>query len=223
MGVRFYGVSRTYLPACADGRWLEVSRQCHPRDDETLLLRYGSPVSPWSGPLLAAAGLLVAAGAPKVLRPDSAVRALRSVQLRVPASAVRLGGAVEAAVGAAAVMTGARWAAALVAASYLAFAGFVALALRTGGVIASCGCFGRADTPPTRVHIAVNLLLAAGAAAATVVPPGALPMLLSGSPWGGVPLLGYAAGCAVLAYYAMAVLPTLGGVSSAPSRSQRSA
>ncbi len=181
------------------------------------MLRYGSPVSPWSGPLLAAAGLLVAAGAPKVRRPESAVRALHSVGLPVPALVVRMGGAAELAVGAAAVVTGARWTAALVAASYLAFTAFVALALRSGGVVASCGCFGRADTPPTLMHIAVNVLLAAGAASAVAAPPGGLPSVLSAAPWGGVPLLGYAAGCGVLAYYALAVLPTLSAQPSARS------
>ncbi len=178
---------------------------------------YVAPVSPCSGPLLAAAALLAAAGVQKVGRPDPAVRALRSVGLRVPGGLVRLGGAVEVAICIAAVLTGSWWAAALVSASYLAFAVFVAVARRRGGVLASCGCFGRADTPPTLAHIGVNLLLATGAAGAAAVPPGSLTSVLTASPWGGVPLLAYSAGCAALAYYALAVLPML--AATPPGRS----
>ena len=44
----------------------------------------------------------------------------------------------------------------LVAASYAAFTAFVLLARSRGGVLASCGCFGRADTPPTTTHVVVT-------------------------------------------------------------------
>ena len=54
--------------------------------------------------------------------------------------------------------------AALVAVSYLAFAGFVVVALRSGAPISSCGCFGKVDTPPSLVHVVIDLVLAAVAA-----------------------------------------------------------
>ena len=48
----------------------------------------------------------------------------------------------------------------LVAVSYLAFAGFVVVALRSGKPISSCGCFGKVDTPPSPVHVVLDLAFA---------------------------------------------------------------
>lgn len=123
-------------------------------------------VQPLTAPVLVAAGLLVAGGAPKVLRPDPARLALRSVGLRVPGRLVRVGGAAEAVVGVVALVGGGRVAVALLAASYAGFTAFLALALRRGGVVSSCGCVGRADTPPTVPHAVLTGLLAVLAAAA---------------------------------------------------------
>ena len=50
--------------------------------------------------------------------------------------------------------------AALVALSYLCFFGIVAVARRRGGPLATCGCFGRPDTPPTALHLVIDLALA---------------------------------------------------------------
>jgi len=114
----------------------------------------------WTAPLLVASALLAVAGAPKVLAPVNTVGALRSVGVRAPAVSVRLFGAVEAALGVVTLLTGARPLAALVALSYAGFSGFLVVALRTGGAVSSCGCVGRADTPPTRSHLAVTSMLA---------------------------------------------------------------
>ena len=105
-----------------------------------------------AGPYLASALLLVVAGAAKVRDPLPLVRALRSARLPAPVSGVRLLAAAEAVLGTTALLLGGRLTAALVAASYAAFTGFVLLVRRRGGVLASCGCFGRADTPPTTGH-----------------------------------------------------------------------
>jgi hypothetical protein len=78
---------------------------------------------------------------------------------------VRVGAAVEVAIAAAAVVDGARPFAALVALSYLGFAAFVLAALRRGVPLSSCGCFGVQDTPPTGLHLALNLAAAAVAGA----------------------------------------------------------
>jgi hypothetical protein len=158
-------------------------------------------VSVLLAPFAAAAMLLVAAGAPKARRPDPAVRALRSVGWRVPPAAVRVLGAAEAALGLVALTMGGRPVSVLVAVSYAAFTGFVVVALRRGGALASCGCFGRPDTPPTVVHAALTgglALLAAAAAAAPVAP------LRAADPV----LLGFAALLTWLCYLALAVLPT---------------
>ncbi|MCW2679056.1 MAG: hypothetical protein JWM62_457, partial [Frankiales bacterium] len=105
--------------------------------------------------------------------------------------------------------TGSRLAAAGIALSYAAFSGFVLLALRRGGVLASCGCFGKADTPPTATHVAVTAGLAAVAAVVAVRPVGPLPDLLAAQPGHGVPLLVTSAAVAVTAYLVLALLPLL--------------
>ena len=72
--------------------------------------------------------------------------------------------------------------------------------LQRGGVLASCGCFGRADTPPTRTHAVVTAGLALVALVVRPPAPGALT----------VPLLVATAAVAVTAYLVLAVLPLLG-------------
>ena len=162
-----------------------------------------------SGPYLASAALLVVAGGAKLVDPAPLVRALRSVGLPAPRLAVRAGAAGEVALGVAAAATGSVLAAAGVALSYAAFTVFVLVVLRRGGVLASCGCFGKADTPPTRTHVAVTGALAAVAAAVAARPVPALPDLLASSPGAGVPLLAATAAVAVTAYLVLAVLPLL--------------
>jgi len=117
-------------------------------------------------PVWVAALLLVLAGAPKVVRPGPTARAMR--RLRVPATdwLVRLLGAAEAVLGVATLATGARPLVAAVAASYAAFTAIIVIALRRDGPLASCGCLGRADTPPTWAHAVVTAALAATATAA---------------------------------------------------------
>jgi hypothetical protein len=97
----------------------------------------------------------------------------------------------EVAVGLGGVLTGNGIA---VAVSYLAFTTFVVVARLRGGVLSSCGCFGRADTPPTWLHAGVT----AGLAVASV--PGRTASL-------DLALLVAAAAVAATAYLAMAVLP----------------
>ncbi len=162
-----------------------------------------------TGPFLAAALLLVLGGAVKTVDPLPLVRALRSVGLRLPAALVRAGAVGEVLVGVSALLTGSRAAAVLVALSYAAFTVFVVVALRRGGVVSSCGCFGRADTPPTRSHAVLTAGLAAAAAAVAVRPAGALPGVLAASPAGGLPLLLATAALAAVVYVALAVLPLL--------------
>ncbi len=152
-----------------------------------------------AGPFLAAAALLVVAGAAKVLDPAPLVRALRSLGLPGGRVLVRAGAAAEVVVGGAALTTGSRAAALLVAASYALFTAVVVRGLARGGVLASCGCFGRADTPPTRTHAVVTAGLAV--VALLVEPPA--PSTLT------VPLLVASAAVAVTAYLVLAVLPLL--------------
>ena len=103
-----------------------------------------------------AAVLLVVAGAAKLSRPAPGVADL--LGFRAPTPLVRLVGASEAAVGTAALLVGgpAAWAMGLL------YASFAVIVLRAVLVKAgSCGCFGRLDAPPSRVHVLGNLALAA--------------------------------------------------------------
>jgi hypothetical protein len=112
----------------------------------------------------ASAVLLLLAGVAKVARPSSTADLLFS--LRMPrlgfpsgeAQAVALG-VVEIGLGIAALAIGGAVTAGIVGVFYVGFAAAVVRALMVGAP--SCGCFGRAESPPTRIHVAGNVSLAA--------------------------------------------------------------
>lgn len=170
-------------------------------------------MSPLVGPFLVAVALLLAGGAAKVVRPAFTARAMRDMGLRASPAAVRAGALAELAVAAGALVGGGggRLLAGLVALSYAGFAAFVAAALRRGLPLSSCGCFGRDDTPPTPVHLVVNLAAAviAGAAALTGSGAGGLTELsaLGGSVLGRGAFLA-AVGAATWLAYAVLTRPT---------------
>ena len=170
-----------------------------------------------AGPYAAAAVLLAVAGAPKIRKPGTTVLALRSVRLPASPTLVRVFGAVEVGIALAALTVGGRVPAALVAASYLAFAVFVAYALARGGVLSSCGCFGKPDTPPTRLHIVLNLCAAAIALAVAVDPGDNLRNTVSTQPMHGVPFIALTAACVWFAYLTLAELPKLRAQPIAPA------
>ena len=114
------------------------------------------------GPYLAAALLLIAAGAPKVRNPAETLRSARETGLPVSAAIVRLFGAAEVAVGLAAVLLGGPVPALLVGASYLGFAVFVARGLVRKD-LTSCGCFSGDDSPPSVLHVVLDTALAVSA------------------------------------------------------------
>ncbi len=127
------------------------------------------------GPYAIAAGLLALAGASKALRPSDTATAVRGVGIRVPTWLIRIGGLVELVIGVLALVTGSAVVAVLVAASYAVFAVFVTVALVRHLPIATCGCFGKADSPPSLVHVGVDV--AAALAAVTIaVDPGLAPI-----------------------------------------------
>ena len=148
------------------------------------------------GLFLIAAGLLCVAGVAKAVRPDDTALALAALvpgrpPLRLVRSVVRAGALAEAALGAVAILLPRPASAALVALSYLVFFAFVAYARWRGGPLATCGCFGRPDTPPTALHLVLDLTLAlAAAAVAHGAPSGnTLGLQLAHQPWAGFPLL----------------------------------
>lgn len=153
-----------------------------------------------------AVGLLVVAGVAKASRPGDTARALaelsrsgrsggaeggrRGLPLRFLVPAVRTLAGVEAAIGLAALVYPIRPLAALVAASYLAFAVFVLYARSKGGVLATCGCFGSPDTPPTLLHAVVDLGLGAGGVGVALAGTSdTIAGVLAHQPFDGVPLV----------------------------------
>jgi nitroreductase len=159
------------------------------------------------GPYLAAALLLVVAGAAKVRRPGDLGTAapVGAVTLRALAG-------FELVLGLVAIVRPSTLAAAGVALSYLAFAVYVLWLRARGNPLATCGCFGAIDTAPTRAHVVVDLGLAVAAAGVAVSPvSGWLPDVLDGQPGAGWPLLLAAATIAVLAYAALSPLARVDG------------
>jgi hypothetical protein len=159
------------------------------------------------GPYLAAAVLLVVAGAAKVRDPGDLATAAP-----VGSGTVRALAAGELVLGVLAVVRPSTVTAALVALSYVAFAAYVLWLRTTGGPLATCGCFGAVDTAPTRTHVAVDVALAVSAAAVAVGDVGGwLPDVLAGQPGGGWPLVGTAAAIALLAYGVLSPLARVEG------------
>jgi hypothetical protein len=166
------------------------------------------------GLYLAACALLVVAGAAKAVRPADTARALNqavsAIRLDRMALLVRTAAALECALGVAGILFPWPPIAAAVAVSYLAFAGFVLAAYIKGGPLATCGCFGTPDTPPTVVHIIINVGLAASAVVvATAGRSGSLLDALSGQPWRGIPLVAVSGVCAWLIFLALSPLARL--------------
>jgi hypothetical protein len=138
--------------------------------------------SPVTGPYLAAVVLLGGAGVAKAARPYDTARALRVAGIRADRGLVRLGALAELTVAAVALAWPGTVTGGLVAACYLGFSGFLVVALRRRWPISSCGCFGRPDVPPTRLHLVLDL---AAAAAATwwAADPGTLTGAFTEQPW----------------------------------------
>lgn len=106
-------------------------------------------------PALVAGGLLALAGALKLLDPTMTVGAFRALGLPAGPLGIRFLAAVELGIGVGALTwTGALpWL--LVGTSLVILLGLSLAALRARTPIGSCGCFGRADTPPHWTHAAV--------------------------------------------------------------------
>lgn len=143
-----------------------------------------------AGPFAIAASLLVIGGALKAHRPADTAHALRLAGARwVGPVVVRVFGVAEAGIGLWALVAGDRAAALAVGASYLAFCGFLAVALARELPIASCGCFGKADTPPSAAHLVVNSAAVAGAIAVVAEPGVGIGSVVADQPALGVPYL----------------------------------
>ncbi len=159
-----------------------------------------------AGPFYAFALLLVAAGAGKLADPRATAGALQTAGLPSSFLIVRALGGAEIALGAAAITFGSWWSALLLALSYSGFAGFVAFAKARRLPIASCGCFGKSDTPPTVAHLAIAALAAFAGILVTAFPLGTFAAVVLDQPWAGVP---FALATAVTTYLLYVILTDL--------------
>lgn len=152
--------------------------------------------------VLTAAGalLVLAAGIFKVSRPAETAGALEAVGLPRSVRLVRLLGAGEVVLGLAAVSLSRPMILAVLAIAYLGFAAFSIAAIFAKTPLRSCGCFGKVDTPPSWVHVGVNLVLA-GAAVVAAFGRDGLGEVAGVAPWIGVAVLAY------LTYGLLSALP----------------
>jgi len=162
-----------------------------------------------AGPFFVASALLVVGGAAKSVRPHDTATALRASGLPLGPMPVRIGGVTEAAIGVFAIVVGSRTTAVLVAASYLVFSVFVGVALLRGIPIATCGCFGKEDTPPSWVHVGIDVGAFVAALVVVAEPGVGLGDVLSSQPLAGVPFVLLAITGTVAALLALTSLPRL--------------
>jgi hypothetical protein len=132
---------------------------------------------------------------------------LRAMRLPSALPLVRVLGLGEIALGIGAGVTFARPLLVLLAAAYLAFAVFVTAALGVNTPLQSCGCFGQTDTPPSAVHVGLNLAAAATALAAAVTGTPGLDATVSDQPWSAVPFVVLVGICVYLCVLVATVLP----------------
>jgi hypothetical protein len=88
---------------------------------------------------------------------------------------------------------------------YMGFAGFVFYALGRGLPIQSCGCFGRADSPPTLMHIIFNVVASTSLVALAISDSWVIP---EAAPFEITLFWFLALTGAYLSYLVLAVLPT---------------
>ena len=157
---------------------------------------------------LSAALLLVSGGA-KLADPVPTSGALRVAGLASRVGVVYALAVAEIATGAAALLFGGTWAGWAVALLYGGFGSFVAIALHRRIPIASCGCFGKADTPPSLVHVFLNAAGLAGGLWAGLSHSPSLVSILGTQPLGGGPYLFFLAAGTYAAYLLLTLLPIL--------------
>src|SRR2546423_10052855 len=135
-------------------------------------------------PFLVAAALLTLGGVVKAVRPEPAVRALHDAGLPFGRWTVRLMSVAEVGVGAGSLIAPGLILDASLAAMYFLFAAFLLRLMRAGPSVGSCGCVGSRATPPSVVHVALDLV----ATASGVLSSGAgVPGITHAAPGGPLP------------------------------------
>ena len=159
--------------------------------------------------LLAAAALLVLAGAAKLRHPAEAAAFLASVGLPAPLLLVRASSLVEVGAGGAAPVWPSE-AAAVMALLYLVFTVLVTVQLQRPESVL-CGCLGADTPPPSHVQLCLNVGCLAVCAAAAGAGPASLPALAAANPLAAAAALVVGVAVALLAAAATRLFPeTLG-------------
>jgi hypothetical protein len=153
--------------------------------------------------------LLLVSGGSKLSDPGPTRGALRAAGLPSAKIVVYLLAMIEIVIGGWSIAFGGDPAGWGVAGLYLGFLGFVLYARVRHLPLSSCGCFGKADTPPTLIHLTVNLLAAGFGFWAALAPARPLIEVLRGQPLAGVPYLLFVGAGTYLLYLVLAELPRL--------------
>jgi hypothetical protein len=155
------------------------------------------------------AALLVWSGIRKFADPEPTSGALRAAGLPSSRLSVLGLGSIEVAAGTTAMILPGPAFAWAVAVVYAGFAGFVAVAMSRRLPIASCGCFGKADTPPTWIHMVINLAAVGGALAHAAAGGSTLPAVLAEQPLAGIAYVGFLGIGVYCLYLLLSELPRL--------------
>jgi len=159
-----------------------------------------------AGPYLMVCVILALAGLAKVASPRPAREAIAALGVRVPLLVIRVLGTAEIALAIAAALKGGEILPSLVGMAYVAFAGFVVIMLTRGDAV-SCGCFGSASTPPSWLHVTLNIVSATAAFGASGID--GLATTIEHQAGAGIPLLGFVLVGSYLLFILLTVLPVV--------------
>jgi hypothetical protein len=162
-----------------------------------------------SGPYALLALLLIAAGASEAVSSEPVLRGLRGVGLPIRRWAVVVGAIGECILGVLALLSSSRPVALLVALSFLSFAAFIAAALRRPDLVSSCGCFGAEESPPTSLHLLIDVVLFGFAIGAVVHRPLPVRLFVVRHPALSVPFLAFVCLATWFVYLSVTELPQL--------------
>ena len=172
--------------------------------------RFRSPsLGALEGWFFLSAALLLVSGGAKLADPAPTSGALRVAGLVSGSGVVYTLAVAEIATGAVSLLTGGAAAGWAMAALYGGFGWFVAFALRRRIPIASCGCFGKVDTPPSLVHLYLNGAGLAGGVWAALDHSPSLISSLGNQPMAGLPYMAFLAVGTYAAYLLLTALPML--------------
>ena len=171
-----------------------------------------------TGPFHVIAGLLLIAGAAKLVRPGPTADVAKAAGIPASRLLVRVFAIAEIAAALAAIALGGPTSAGAVAVMYMAFAGFILMLKARDIKTAGCGCFGQeSEDPPGSFHIVVDVIAAVIAVTAGVVSVPDVAAVRAEQPLAGVPYVGFVALGVWLLMVMLSDLPRLAHLTVEPS------